>query len=53
LVDADYTAKTGDTSCREGQRLVIRESAVRDYLALVERLAAGLAADAAGQPQRS
>lgn len=50
-VDADYISRTGDTSYREGQRLVIRESAVRDALTLVERLAAGLAADAARPPK--
>lgn len=43
LVDADYIAKTGDTSYREGQRLVIREAAVRNCLAVVEKLADGLA----------
>lgn len=46
LVDADYLARTGDQSYREGQRLVIREASVREYLGLVERLGAGLAADA-------
>lgn len=48
LVDAEYTAKTGDTSYREGQRLVIREPAVRNCLALVEKLANGLASGTTG-----
>ena len=47
LVDMDYIARTDDTGYREGQRLVIREAAVRYYLALVEKLAGGLAKDAA------
>jgi len=46
LVDADYIAKTGDTSYREGQRLVIRAAAVRNCLAVVEKLANGLATSA-------
>ena len=46
LVDADYIAKTSDQSYREGQRLVIRKSAVRECLVLVETLAKGLADDA-------
>jgi hypothetical protein len=46
LVDADYIARTGDSTYREGQRLVIREPGVRECLALVEKLACGLAKDA-------
>ncbi|WP_156435723.1 MULTISPECIES: hypothetical protein [Bradyrhizobium] len=46
-MDADDIARTGDASYRERQRLVIRESALRDGVTLVERLAAGLAPDAA------
>jgi hypothetical protein len=46
LVDADYITKTGDQTYREGQRLVIREAAVRECLELVEKLATGLADDA-------
>lgn len=49
LVDADYIARTDDKNYREGQRLVIREAPVRECLTLVEKLAAGLAQDAAGQ----
>lgn len=47
LIDPDYIARTGDTAYRAGQRLVIRESAVRDCLALIEKLAAAMAWDIA------
>jgi len=50
LLDADYIAKTGDANYRAGQRLVIREAAVREYLALTEKLGAGLSKDAASAP---
>ena len=46
LVDTDYITKTGDQNYREGQRLVVKEAAVRECVALVEKLAQGLAADA-------
>jgi uncharacterized Zn finger protein (UPF0148 family) len=46
LVDADYVARTGDTAYRMGQRLVLRDTAVRECLALIEKLAAAMAADA-------
>ena len=46
LVDADYIARAGDTAYRIGQRIVIRETAVRECLALTEKLAAGMAHDA-------
>lgn len=49
IVDADYLAKTGDPVYRAGQRIVVRETAVRDCLALVGDLATGLARDAANQ----
>lgn len=45
IVDADYINRTGDTNYRIGQRLVVRESAVRDCLALIEKLATGMASD--------
>jgi hypothetical protein len=45
LVDADYIARTGDTSYRVGQRVVVREAAVRECLDLIEKLAAGMASD--------
>lgn len=38
LVDADYIERTGDSAYRVGQRLVIREAAVRECLALIEKL---------------
>lgn len=47
LVDADYITRTADSTYREGQRLVIREPGVRQCLALVEKLAVGLANDVA------
>jgi uncharacterized Zn finger protein (UPF0148 family) len=42
LVDADYLAKSGDTTYRLGQRLVIGPAAVRRLGDLVEHLAASL-----------
>lgn len=38
LVDTDYLNKTGDTTYREGQRVVIKRSAVLDCLNLIEKL---------------
>lgn len=46
LVDADYLTKTGDQHYREGQRIVIKEAAVRECVALISKLGEGLAADA-------
>lgn len=48
LVDQDYITRSGDTTYRPGQRLVVRDVAVRDCLSLIEKLAAGLAADVQG-----
>jgi DNA-binding IclR family transcriptional regulator len=48
LVDQDYIVRSGDTSYRPGQRLVVREAAVRECLDLVEKLAAGMVADVQG-----
>jgi len=48
LVDADYVAKTGDKSYQPGQRLVVREASVREFLFLVELLAKGMEKDACG-----
>jgi hypothetical protein len=45
LVDEDYIARSGDASYRIGQRLVVRETAVRECLVLIETLAAGMAID--------
>lgn len=49
IVDADYLAKTSDPVYRAGQRIVVREAAVRECLALVSDLAVGLSRDAASQ----
>jgi uncharacterized Zn finger protein (UPF0148 family) len=45
LVDNDYVARTGDTTYRPGQHLVVRDSAVRECLTLIEKLGAGMAGD--------
>ena len=45
LVDQDYITRSSDTAYRVGQRIVVRESAVRECLALIEKLAAAMAAD--------
>ncbi len=47
LVDDDYIAKSADTAYRAGQRLVLRDAAVRDCVELIEKLATGMARDAA------
>lgn len=41
----DYIQRSGDTSYREGQRIVVKEGDVPQFLALVEKLAHGLEAD--------
>lgn len=46
LVDADYVQKSGDNSYRAGQRIVIREDAVRECVDLVQKLCEGMASDA-------
>lgn len=38
LVDQDYLDRTGDTAYRVGQRIVVREAAVRECLALIQKL---------------
>jgi hypothetical protein len=45
LVDEDYIRKSGDTSYRPRQRIVVRAAAVRESVALIEKLAAGMAAE--------
>ena len=50
LVDEEYISRSGDTSYRIGQRLVVRERAVRECLILTEKLAAGMAEDARRTP---
>lgn len=47
LVDQDYLARSGDTAYRLGQRLVVREAAVRECLTLIEKLAAAMVSDTA------
>ena len=43
LVDADYIAQAGDTRYQIGQRVVIRETAVRECLQLMEKLTDAMA----------
>ncbi|MHB1871976.1 MAG: hypothetical protein ACYCT1_14145 [Steroidobacteraceae bacterium] len=45
LVDADYITRSNDTSYRQGQRLVIRETIVYECMALVEKLASAMERD--------
>lgn len=45
LIDSDYIKKTGDTAYREGQRIVIREKAVRECLDLIQKLAGSMELD--------
>ena len=45
IVDANYIKLTGDTSYRDGQRLVVREATVYECLTLIEKLASGMASD--------
>ena len=45
IVDQDYIANTGDTSHQPGQRLVLREAAVRYYLECIEKLAGDMLKD--------
>ena len=45
IVDQDYIANSGDTSHQPGQRLVLREAAVRYYLDCIEKLARGVLED--------
>jgi len=53
LVDADYIARAGDAAYRVGQRLFIRETAVRECLALIEKLALAMAADSTEDQERT
>ena len=45
-MDEDYISRSGDTTYRLGQRLVIREAAVRECVKLIEKLTACMTADA-------
>lgn len=50
VVDQDYITRSGDTTYRSGQRLVVRETTVRECLNLIDKLAAGLAGDVRSVP---
>lgn len=45
IVDTGYIQKSADSSYKPGQRIVIKEAAVRECLSLVQELARGLEAD--------
>jgi uncharacterized Zn finger protein (UPF0148 family) len=51
LVDQDYLSRSRDTRYRLGQRIVVRADTVREATALIEKLIAGLQADAAPAPK--
>jgi hypothetical protein len=42
IVDADYLTRTGDATYQAGQRIVVREAPLREFVTLVEKLASGL-----------
>lgn len=44
IVDPDYIARSGDSTYQAGQRLVVKEPAVRECLALVAKLVTGMKA---------
>lgn len=46
LVDDEYVAKSEDTAYRSGQRLVVRETVVRECVQLIETLSVGIEHDA-------
>ena len=45
IVDQEYIANSGDTSHQPGQRLVLKEATVREYLDCIQRLAESLLED--------
>jgi hypothetical protein len=45
LVDADYIKNTGDTTYREGQRIVVKERVVRECLVLIQKLTTSMTTD--------
>ena len=45
IVDQDYIARSGDTSYAIGQRIVVRDSAVRELLNVLRKLADGMSKD--------
>lgn len=49
IVDDDYVTKSGDSRYRPGQRIVVKADTVHDALDLIEKLIAGLRANAAGK----
>lgn len=53
VVDDDYVARSGDTSWRVGQRLVLRVEAVQHYVSIIKKLALAMATDATYQMTRS
>lgn len=48
IIDSDYASRAGDPTCQVGQRLVIREAAVRQCLSLIEKLITGMLSASAG-----
>ena len=50
IVDQDYIDRSGDTSHQLGERLVIREAAVLNFLDVVEKLVEHLRVSAKGRP---
>ena len=46
IIDTRYITRTGEPLDRLGQRLIIRDGAVRECLLLIEKLTAGMAGDA-------
>lgn len=45
IVDQDYITRSGDSSYAIGQRIVVRESAVRNLLAILQELSDGMSKD--------
>jgi hypothetical protein len=42
IVDQDYIDRSGDTTYQVGQRLAVRDSAVREFAELIEKLGADI-----------
>ena len=53
IIDADYIRKTGDTSASIGQRIVVTEATLLEFVALGEKLGAGLIASSPALPAAS
>jgi hypothetical protein len=45
IVDADYLARTSDTSYQIGQRIVVNEVPLREFVTVVDKLASRLGSD--------